>query len=125
AWAQDPDNDGIYEFTINNIPAGTYETKAAIDRAWTESYGVGGGNANINFTVSAPTDTIIFRFDSNTNIPTVQVNSSSIGQDNNVAWDGLRHDSRDTLYRTPGGAVPYGTAVTLRFRSFHNDLTGV
>jgi glycosidase len=125
AWAQDPDNDGIYEFTINNIPAGTYETKAAIDRAWTESYGIGGGNANINFTVSAPTDTIIFRFDSNTNIPTVQVNSSSIGQDNNVAWDGLRHDSRDTLYRTPGGAVPYGTAVTLRFRSFHNDLTGV
>jgi hypothetical protein len=45
--------------------------------------------------------------------------------DNNVEWDGLRHDSRDTLYRTPGGAVPAGTPVTLRFRTFHNDVTKV
>ncbi len=47
------------------------------------------------------------------------------GPDNNVAWDGLRHDSRDTLYRTPGGAVPEGTPVTLRMRTFHDDVTGV
>ena len=47
------------------------------------------------------------------------------GLDNNVEWDGLRHDSRDLLYRTPGGAVPAGTPVTLRFRTFHNDVTGV
>ena len=45
--------------------------------------------------------------------------------DNNVEWDGLRHDSRDTLYRTPGGAVPAGTDVLIRFRTFHNDVTGV
>ena len=45
--------------------------------------------------------------------------------DNNVEWDGLRHDSRDLLYRTPGGAVPAGTPVTLRFRTYHNDVTAV
>ncbi|HEX7975232.1 MAG TPA: alpha-amylase family glycosyl hydrolase, partial [Anaerolineales bacterium] len=45
--------------------------------------------------------------------------------DNNVEWDGLRHDSRDLLYRTPGGAVPAGTPVILRFRTFHNDVTSV
>jgi glycosidase len=45
--------------------------------------------------------------------------------DNNVEWDGLRHDSRDTLYRTPGGAVPAETPVTVRFRTFHNDVTSV
>ena len=45
--------------------------------------------------------------------------------DNYVEWDGLRHDSRDLLYRTPGGAVPAGTPVTLRFRTFHNDVTAV
>ncbi len=33
--------------------------------------------------------------------------------------------SRDTLYRTPGGAVPAGTPVTLRLRTFHSDVTGV
>jgi len=38
---------------------------------------------------------------------------------------GLRHDSRDTLYRTPGGAVPAGTPVMLRFRTFHDDATAV
>ena len=47
------------------------------------------------------------------------------GHDNNIFWDGLRHDSRDSLYRTPGGAVPEGTPVIIRFRTFHNDVTGV
>ena len=30
------------------------------------------------------------------------------GHDNNVEWDGLRHDSRSDVYRTPGGAVEAG-----------------
>ena len=47
------------------------------------------------------------------------------GHDNNVEWDGLRHDSRVDVYRTPGGAVPAGTPVTLRFRTFHDDVTAV
>lgn len=45
--------------------------------------------------------------------------------DNNVEWNGLRHDSRDTLYRTPGGAVPAGGEVAIRLRTFHNDVTSV
>ncbi len=48
-----------------------------------------------------------------------------MAHDNNVEWAGLRHDSRDTLYRTPGGAVPAGTPVAIRFRTFHNDVTRV
>jgi Glycosidases len=38
---------------------------------------------------------------------------------------GLRHDSRETVYRTPGGAVAAGTPVMLRFRTFHDDATAV
>src|SRR5690242_6359839 len=53
------------------------------------------------------------------------VAAQSSGQDNNIEWDGVRHDSRDPLYRTPGGAVPAGTPVTLRLRTFHNDVTAV
>ncbi|MGA4508835.1 alpha-amylase family glycosyl hydrolase [Propionibacteriaceae bacterium G1746] len=45
--------------------------------------------------------------------------------DGNVEWDGLKHDSRSTVYRTPQGAVPEGTAVTIRFRTFQNDVTSV
>ena len=37
----------------------------------------------------------------------------------------VRFDSRDTLYRTPQGAVPAGTPVTIRFRTFHDDVTSV
>lgn len=37
----------------------------------------------------------------------------------------LAHDSRDTLYRSPGGAVPAGTPVMLRFRTLHDDVTSV
>jgi hypothetical protein len=43
--------------------------------------------------------------------------------DNNVEWNGLAHNSRDTLYRTPGGAVLTNTVVKLRLRAFLNDLT--
>ncbi len=46
-------------------------------------------------------------------------------QDDNVMWYGLLHDSRNPNYRTPGGAVPAGTPVTLRLRTYHNDVTEV
>jgi hypothetical protein len=45
------------------------------------------------------------------------------GHDNNVWWDQLYHDSRDSLYRTPGGAVMTGIPVTLRLRAASGDLT--
>jgi glycosidase len=37
----------------------------------------------------------------------------------------LYHDSRDGLYRTPGGAVPAGTTVTVRLRTHHDGATSV
>jgi len=45
--------------------------------------------------------------------------------DDNVFWDGLYHDSRDPAYRSPVGAVPAGTPVAIRLRSFAGDLTAV
>lgn len=36
----------------------------------------------------------------------------------------LLHDSRDTLYRFPGGAVPLESTVTLRLRAAAGDLDG-
>lgn len=46
------------------------------------------------------------------------------GADNDVWWDYLGHDSRDLLYRVPGGPQTTGTEVTLRFTAAKNDLTG-
>ncbi|GAP12334.1 glycosidase [Longilinea arvoryzae] len=59
-----------------------------------------------------------------TSDPTVAVSAPAASQDDNVRWTELGHDSRNTLYRTPGGAVPTGTPVTLRLRAASGDLTG-
>jgi glycosidase/fibronectin type 3 domain-containing protein len=124
SWLQDLDGDGIYSFETTALPAGNYESKVAINESWDENYGQGGvpGGANIGFAVPANGAKVIFRYDSLTHVLSI---SAGHAPDNNVEWEGLRHDSRDTLYRTPGGAVPAGTPVKIRFRTFHNDVTSV
>jgi glycosidase len=127
SWLQDPDGDGTYTFETTALPAGSYEGKVALNELWEVNYGQDGipGGANIGLTVPANGSTTTFRYDSASHILTITSTPPGPGPDNDVAWDGLRHDSRGGLYRTPGGAVPAGTPVTLRFRTFHNDVTSV
>jgi len=125
SWLQDPDGDGIYGFVTTALPAGNYEAKVAIGESWSENYGPGGvpnSPDNYHFTVPANGAKVTFTYD-----PVSHVMSILAGHvaNNDVEWEGLRHDSRDPLYRTPGGAVAEGTNVTLRFRTFHADVTGV
>ena len=125
SWLQDPDGDGTYTFETTDLPAGDYEAKAAIDETWDVNYGANGvqNGPNIAFTVPANGAKVTFRYDAASHILTIQGHGHAA--DGNVEWDGLRHDSRDLLYRTPGGAVPAGTPVTLRLRTFADDVTGV
>ena len=46
-----------------------------------------------------------------------------LAADGTIAEADLHHDSRSDLYRSPGGAVPAGTQVTLRLRAAAGDLT--
>jgi glycosidase len=128
SWLEDVDGDGTYTFETTAIPAGDYETKVALNESWDVNYGAGGvqDGPNIPFTVPAAGSTTMFSYDSTTHVLTVSsVGPGGHAHDNNVEWDGLRHDSRDTLYRTPGGAVSAGTGVILRLRTFHDDVTAV
>jgi glycosidase/fibronectin type 3 domain-containing protein len=124
SWLQDPDENGIYTFETTLLVAGNYEAKVAINESWDENYGQNGapGGANIPFTVPTDYAKVIFSYNAATHVLTI---SSGFTQDNNIAWDGLRHDARDPLYRTPGGAVSAGIDVLIRFRTFHNDVSGV
>ncbi len=124
SWLQDPDGDGTYVLLTTALPAGSYETKVTIDESWTENYGQGGvpDGPNIPFTVPNDNAKVTFRYDATSHVLSVLAGH---GPDNNVEWDGLAHDSRSDVYRTPGGAVPAGTPVTLRFRTFHADATSV
>lgn len=127
SWLQDPDGDGIYSFETSVLPAGNYEAKVALNESWDVNYGAGGvqNGDNITFSVPGAGYVVTFSYNSTTHVLNVSVVSTGPGSDNNVEWDGLRHDSRDLLYRTPGGAVPSGTPVIIRFRTFHNDVTNV
>jgi glycosidase len=127
SWLEDPDGDGTYTFQTSAIPHGSYEAKVAINESWDVNYGQGGtsGGANIPFTVPADGSLVTFSYVASTHILTITVAPPTHSHDNNVEYAGLGHNSQDTLYRTPGGAVPAGTTVTLRFRTYHNDVTGV
>ncbi len=72
SWLEDPDGDGVYTRTVV-LPAGTYETKAAIDESWDENYGEGGvqNGPNIAFTVPSDCAEVFFSFDGATNVLTV------------------------------------------------------
>ncbi|HEY3313173.1 MAG TPA: alpha-amylase family glycosyl hydrolase [Anaerolineales bacterium] len=127
SWLQDTDGDGTYTFSTTAIPPGNYEAKVAINEGWDENYGQGGtpGGANIPFSVTVTGSTVAFSYNSASHLLSIQVTPPGLSLDDNIFWDGLRHDSRDLLYRTPGGAVASDTPVTLRFRTFHNDVSGV
>jgi glycosidase len=124
SWLQDPDGDGVYSFETTALPKGSYEGKVALNESWDVNYGQNGVQNGPNLAFFVPTDgaKVTFSYVASTHVLTILAGH---GHDNNVEWDGLRHDSRDLLYRTPGGAVPAGTPVALRLRTYHNDVTTV
>jgi hypothetical protein len=54
-------------------------------------------------------------------LSTIELATAS--HDNAVDLGGLGHNSRDLIYRTPGGPVEIGTSITLRLRAASGDLT--
>lgn len=123
-WLEDLDGDGTYTWITTALPAGTYQGKVAINEGWDENYGAGGapGGDNITFTVPLSGTRVRFSYNSATHLLSI---SAGHAQDGNVEYDGLAHNSQSDVYRVPFGAVNPGTAVTLRFRTYHNDATGV
>ncbi|MDF1552573.1 MAG: PKD domain-containing protein [Deferrisomatales bacterium] len=72
SWLQDPDGDGIYNFSTNQIPPGNYEAKVTHGESWDENYGAGGvpGGDNIPFTVPAESS-VQFEYDPTTHVLTI------------------------------------------------------
>ncbi|MBN1261758.1 MAG: hypothetical protein JXB35_13865, partial [Anaerolineae bacterium] len=121
---------GIFmlEHTLASI--GTYQYKATETGGWDNQVGADGRNKNapaVNFETFEDNAVTQFWLDLRQGriAAAPPPPPEQAAHDNSVWWDGLYHDSRDPLYRTPGGSVPTGTPVTLRFRAFANDLTAV
>ncbi len=130
----DPDGDGVWTLTAT-LPGGDYAFKVAIDGTWDENYGAGGqpDGPNIGFTVPGEGGDALFSYDRTTGAINLGINppSSPVPVAQTFAGDGviyqpaLRHDSRSDRYRTPFGAQPTGTDVTLRLRTAANDVEEV
>ncbi|HQF71058.1 MAG TPA: alpha-amylase, partial [Promineifilum sp.] len=121
-WMTDPDNDGTYTFETEAIGPGNWEAKGATGESWSNP---NFPSSNYLFTVPAGGGRVLFSFVDATDTFTVTVTPLGHGHDNNIEYDGLGHNSHDTLYRVPFGAVTPGTDVILRFRTYHNDVESV
>ncbi|MGC9394137.1 MAG: alpha-amylase family glycosyl hydrolase [Anaerolineae bacterium] len=105
------------------------------DHLWVEVWNTGGGGGdNAQDTINDPPDDwnatdwstqAVLACSTEVVARNYPVEKPVASQDNSVWWDGLEHDSRSDLYRQPFGAVPTETPITLRFRTYANDVTGV
>ncbi|SFS13494.1 alpha-1,6-glucosidases, pullulanase-type [Microbacterium sp. cf046] len=80
----DRNADGVFQFTTDDLPSGSYEVKVTHGRSWDENYGAGGApnGPNISFTASAGT-VVAFLYDIETHVLTVQASDpplSGIGE---------------------------------------------
>lgn len=69
----DRNADGVFQFTTDDLPTGSYEVKVAHNLTWDENYGAGGvrDGANISFSASAG-KVVTFRYTLETHILTVK-----------------------------------------------------
>ena len=74
SWLQDPDGDGVYEFSTDAIPGGSYEFKVALNEAWDTSFPA----SNVPFT-SNTGDTVTITYDTSDN--SVDVTVTTLGDD--------------------------------------------
>ena len=94
SWMQDAAGDGIYEFATDQIPAGSYEFKVALDEGWATAY----PGSNVSFT-SAAGDIVTFTYDSATNDVTVDTGGgTSEPGDELLVQPPVRIDAQDNVF---------------------------
>ncbi len=119
----------LYRLDAPIAAASNYEYKVVTTGSW-DAIGLDNRSVNadnIPFTTLTDGDVVPFLLDYRSGrvgaFPPPASEPPLPGHDNEVWWEYLGHNSRDTLYRTPGGPVPTGTDVTLRLRAAQGDLT--
>ncbi len=115
AWLQDIQGSGVYSFSTNTIPAGSYEAKVALNGSWDVNYGAGGeqNGANIAFTVPANGMDVEFQWNSATKVLRIIVGGIQgdlskaqaywLSKDT-IAWN-VPTDTTVSLFADPDGAL--------------------
>ena len=91
----DRNADGVFQFTTDDLPTGSYAVKVTHGLSWDENYGVGGapGGGDIAFTASAG-EVVAFLYDIETHVLTVQTSNPPARGHGRAAraLDRRRHD---------------------------------
>nr|AAB00841.1 pullulanase [Thermoanaerobacterium thermosulfurigenes] len=118
----DDNFDNVYSYTAH-VPKGDYQYKVTLGNTWDENYGANGVKDGSNIQINVTNDAdITFYYDANTH--NIWTNYSPIltGLDNNIYYDDLKHDTHDSFFRNPFGAVKVDQTVTLRIQAKNHDL---
>ncbi|MFD6135319.1 pullulanase-type alpha-1,6-glucosidase [Isoptericola sp. NPDC060257] len=99
SWLKDPDGDGTYTWTTDDLAAGAYEAKVAHGLSWAENYGVGGkpDGANYSFSVGEG-ETVAFSYDLASHVLTIGVENPPLPG----AGQQAAHWVREGLVLAPG-----------------------
>jgi hypothetical protein len=129
SWLQDIDGDGVATLSTTQIPAGTYEGKAAVGLSWDENYGAGGvpNGPNIPFTVPADGLVTTFAFDMTTHVLTISVAAAKPRPDLSVT-DAKWLDGATIGYplaRLPAGVDPAALSFRLHWGALAVDATSL
>ncbi|KRB36732.1 pullulanase-type alpha-1,6-glucosidase [Microbacterium sp. Root180] len=68
----DQNGDGVFQYTTDDLPTGSYDVKVAHDLSWDENYGAGGVSNGPNISFSASLGKVVtFRYNIETHVLTV------------------------------------------------------
>ncbi len=87
SWMQDPDADGVYDYTTVVIPGGEWKYKVALDQGIRENYGMD-GELNGQYLVFEVPDVgyeVTFTFESETNLIAVSVSEEQVVSPDEIA----------------------------------------
>ena len=119
-WLQDPDGDGTYTWSTDQIPVGSYEFKVAHKLGWTESYGDSGGN---NVALSVPSAGSVVTISYVLATHQISVKNSKAGATPDLVKSKAFWVSND-LVAWPATAVPSGANLALLNWRLHWSPTG-
>jgi pullulanase len=115
SWLQDVQGSGIYSFSTNTIPAGSYEAKVALNGTWDVNYGAGGAQNGANIAFTVPADGMEVEFQWNSTTKELRVIVGGIQGDlskaqaywlsaDTIAWN-VPTDTVVSLFADPDGAL--------------------
>jgi len=122
-WLQDPDGDGTYTWSTDQIPVGSYEFKVAHGLKWGEDYGADGVKGGSNVALSVPSAGSVVTISYVLATHQISVKSSKPGAAPDLVkakafWVG------SDLMAWPAAAVPAGANLALLNWRLHWSPTG-